>query len=119
MTDEGWRHRRWYNGQGRGGMIPLTAAIAIGSSLVTAVGAYYGHEAQLERRIAEVREKYVSKDELRERVEQPIKDMDARQRTMEKEQMKQGQSLEDIRRLLERNGGAPARPRSQPPADPR
>lgn len=112
--------RRWYNGRGNN-MIPLTMAIAVGSSLITATAAYYGHQAHLEQRIAEVREQYVRKDELRDRVEKPLGDLDSRQRRMEGEQIRQGQQLDDIRRILERNGTTPssARPRREPAVEPR
>lgn len=93
-------------------MVPLTVAIALGASLLGALGSYFGQLATVNQRIAEVREEYVKKEELREQVKAPLDQLQQRVEDLRREQAVQGQVLKDIRELLERRtrGAAGGRP---------
>ncbi len=91
------------------------ATVTLSGMLVTGVSSYYVHQAALERRIAEVREQYATKDELRRSVDQTQTRLDETTRELKAqneklEDVKRGQAvqeqiLRDIKQRLERGGG--------------
>jgi len=83
--------------------IPLTVAIAVGASLLSGVGSYYTQQATLNGRIAQVREEYVKKEELKEQVKEPLEQVRKSVEQLSREQAVQGQVLKDIREGLERD----------------
>lgn len=87
---------------GERNLVPLTVAIALGASLVSGVASYYSQQAVLNHRIAQVREDYVKKEDLREQVQKPLEEVRKTTEDLRREQAVQGQVLKDVKEILER-----------------
>ncbi len=91
---------------GERNMVPLTLAIALAGSLAAGLGSYYTGQMAVERKIAQVREEYVKKEELAPplgELKRTVEDLKKEQVIQGKEQAVQGQVLKDIKELLERD----------------
>lgn len=84
------------------GMIPLTVALALVASTASGLASYYSGQQTLDRRIAQVREEYVKKQELREQVQKPLEEVRKATEDLRREQAVQGQVLKDVKEILER-----------------
>ena len=116
MGDErrGWhaRGRRTTDRAGHGTTAMIMAVVTVCGMAVTGVSSYYVHQAALERRIAEVREQYATKEEVKQSVQQTQQKLDEQGRDLkttneklgniEKGQAVQEQILRDIRERLDR-----------------
>src|SRR5260370_29283478 len=102
------------NGRGRVRIeqrISAVAAVTSVLALLSGLTAYYTGQQIVQQRIAEVRETYVSKQDLENHVQKPLSDVQKDVTDIKTQQAAQGERLREIKEILERrnrNGHAPA-----------